>query len=112
MRGTVLKRTVYKRRVLTQAEQEDEAQAQKDYEAYKNDVRDPTPAEKQERARLEAIHGEENVWNMNELIHNFDVLEITKTFVFVRRRGGKEEGRLQYISLPGAYWFSFGYEKK
>jgi len=100
-----------KRITLKRTEHEDQ-QAQKDYEAYKNEVRDVTPAAKQERARLEAIHGEENVWNMNELIHNFDVLEITKTFVFVRRRGGKEEGRLQYISLPGAYWFSFGYEKK
>ena len=59
-----------------------------------------------ERARLEAVHGSGNVWDTNELAHDFEIRGFAAPFCVVRRRSDGAHGTVEFQHHPRLY-FSF-----
>ena len=55
-----------------------------------------------ERAALEREHGE--VWDTDELQHDFDVLGFLAPFIHVTRKQDGAEGSMMFQHSPRYYW--------
>lgn len=59
-----------------------------------------------ERARLESLHGKNNVWDTQQVRDQFEVLSFAAPYCSVRRKSDGKKGLLEFQHSP-RFYFNF-----